>query len=532
MKNIDFHVFSICLCLFFINVYDINNYTLQNVFSRRMYELSITIIAVIGTILLLYWQFWRWRHRRMLELAKLVPGPPALPIVGNALIFMTQPEKQLVKIAAMLDKYGQYVKFWLGPDLNICVKNPADVRLLLTSNKVNQKGPLYDFMVPFIGRGILTGGTTWRNHRKIANPSYNKKSVQHYSVIFNKEVKELRQVLLLKDPNVMFDVYDDVVKFTTQCVCQTLMGLSKEESENMKHMKEVVKETPNIYNHIFTKMTHWWLSISFVNWLTGGYAREKRFINLIDDLTSDILVKRRRALGGCAADAEGMGIVDKYIISSELTDLEIKQEIFTLFTTSQEASAKIISGVIMLLAHLPDWQNKVYKEILEVLGPNDEYVTENDLKKLHYLDMVYKETLRYFSIAAMIQRTVEEEITINDGKITLPAGTSLVIPIHEIHRDPQYWDEPLKIKPERFLPENIDKRDPNAFIPFSLGPMDCLGRVYATCLIKTCVIRVLRHVQFEAEGRLDNLDLHVAISVKAAEGYKVRARQRHNESID
>lgn len=63
------------------------------------------------------------------------------------------------------------------------------------------------------------------------------------------------------------------------------------------------------------------------------------------------------------------------------------------------------------------------------------------------------------------------------GKFTLPARTSLVIPIHHLHRDPQYWEDPWTVKPERFLPENVKKRDPNAFVPFSLGPMDCLGKV-------------------------------------------------------
>lgn len=36
---------------------------------------------------------------------------------------------------------------------------------------------------------------------------------------------------------------------------------------------------------------------------------------------------------------------------------------------------------------------------------------------MQYLDMVYKEAMRHFSIAAMIQRTVEEDITICDGMI-------------------------------------------------------------------------------------------------------------------
>ncbi|XP_050353173.1 cytochrome P450 4C1-like [Nymphalis io] len=484
-------------------------------------KLSVTISLPI----LLYWIYWRWQHRRMLELAALVPGPPALPVLGNALMFMAHPEEQLIKIAELLNKYGQYVKFWLGSDLNICVKNPADIKYLLTSNKVNQKGPLYEFMTTFIGRGILTGGPTWRLYRKIATPSYNKKSVKVFGDVFNREAECLSNVLCNKDPAIIFDVYYDVVNCTTQCICQTLMGLSKEETENIKNLNEVVTKTQSMYSLIFSKMTRWWLQIPFIYWVTGNKATEKYFLKIVDEMTSDILQKRRNALQRETEIDDTLGVVDRFILNG-LPDEEIKLETFSLFTTSQEASAKIASAVLLFLAHLPEWQEKVHKEVIEVVGPHDEHITEEQLKKLTNLDMVYKEVLRYMSIGAMIQRTVEEEITINDGKITLPTGTSLVIPIHELHRDAQYWEEPYKIKPERFLPENIKNRDPNAFIPFSLGPMDCLGRIYATTLIKTLIVKIVRRVQLEADGRLEDLELHIAISVKFADGYNLRARKR------
>ncbi|CAH2093682.1 unnamed protein product [Euphydryas editha] len=460
----------------------------------------------------------------MLELAALVPGPPALPILGNALFFMAKSEEQLDKLARLSETYGQYVKFWLGPELNIYVKNPTDVKNLLTSNKVNQKGPVYEFMTAFIGRGILTGGPSWRLYRKIATPTYNKKSVKIFNAVFNAEAKELTNILSSKEPTKTFDVYYDVLNCTTQCVCQTLMGLSKEDSKNIKYLHEVITKTQSMYSLIFTKMTRWWLHIPFIYWLTGNKAKERYFIRLVDEMTSDILQKRRNALQHETVSEDVQGVVDRFI-SHGLSDEEIKLETFCLFTTSQEASAKIASAVLLFLAHLPEWQEKVYKEILEVIG-QDENVSEEQLKKLQYLDMVYKEVLRYMSIAALIQRTVEEEVTIDDGKITLPVGTSLVIPIHDLHRDPRYWEDPYKVKPERFLPENVKSRDPNAFVPFSLGPMDCLGRVYATTLIKTLVVKVIRRVHLEADGRLEDLKLQVAISVKYVDGYNLRARKR------
>ncbi|KAH9631388.1 hypothetical protein HF086_012176 [Spodoptera exigua] len=53
-----------------------------------MLWLTFTLVIAAG---FLSWQYWRWRHRRMLELAAKLPGPPALPILGNALSFMFNP---------------------------------------------------------------------------------------------------------------------------------------------------------------------------------------------------------------------------------------------------------------------------------------------------------------------------------------------------------------------------------------------------------------------------------------------------------
>ncbi|XP_026727246.1 cytochrome P450 4g15-like [Trichoplusia ni] len=486
--------------------------------------LTVSLLAI--TAGLLYWQYWKWTHKRLLELAALVPGPPALPILGNALIFMVNPGEMLEKISGLHDTYGQYFRFWLGPDLNISIKNPKDIRALLTSNKVNQKGPVYNFLIPFLGAGILSGGPTWRPHRKIATQSYNKKSVSHFTPIFNREAEQIARVISNRDPNVKFDIYKDVVACTTQCVNQTLMGLSKEDSQDLSRMEEMVSRTREMYALIFKAMTKWWLQIPLIYWMLGYGKKQNYFRKLVDDFTSDIVKRRQKALAEATPNEDCMGIVDRFILSGDLTEEEIKLETLTLFTTSQEAAAKIASGVLMFLAHLPDWQNKVYHEILDLVGPSGP-VTSEQLKQLQYLDMVFKETLRYFSIAALIQRTVEEEITIDEGRITLPVGTSLVIPIHQLHRDPRYWEDPLKVMPERFLPENVKKRDPNAFVPFSLGPMDCLGRVYATALIKTIVVWVLRYTRLEPAGSLDNIKLQVAISVACAGGYNVRVRPRN-----
>ncbi|XP_048482241.1 cytochrome P450 4c3 [Plutella xylostella] len=495
-----------------------------------MLSWSSAVLAAVTAGILGYWLHWRWSHRRMLQLAARLPGPRAWPVIGNALMFMRRPEDILGVISSLVREHGRYSRVWLGPELQVVVQDPADIRMLL--QKVNKKGPSYEFLVPFIGEGILTGGPTWRLHRKLATPSYNKRSVQHFQAVFNEEAGHLARLLATKDPGKTFNVYEDVVDTTTQMVCRTLMGLSKKDAQSVHRLAEVVKETPNMYTLIFQKMTRWFYQIPMIYYLVGAKAKEQYYVKIVDDLSSDIVAKRRKALKEEnvtsleETDTAAIGIVDRYILSGELTEQEIKCETFSLFTTSQEAGAKIASGVLLVLAHLPNWQEKVYNEIVETLGPLDGEVSEEDVKRLQYLDMVYREVLRYLSIAALIQRTVEEEVTIDDGKLTLPVGTSLVIPIHQLHRDPAHWAYPDRVMPERFLPENCKGRDPNAFVPFSLGPMDCLGRVYATAMIKTLVVRLLRRLVFEASGSLESLELHVAISVRFAQGYRLRVRPR------
>lgn len=92
-------------------------------------------------------------------------------------------------------------------------------------------------------------------------------------------------------------------------------------------------------------------------------------------------------------------------------------------------------------------------------------------------------------------RLCTEETTV--AGIRFKPGMCVDIPLAAMHRDPEYFPEPEKYNPERFLPENKDKVKPFSFIPFGAGPRNCVGMRLGLLQTKTTLASMLSRVRFE-----------------------------------
>ncbi|KAL6124554.1 hypothetical protein ACLB2K_077066 [Fragaria x ananassa] len=98
----------------------------------------------------------------------------------------------------------------------------------------------------------------------------------------------------------------------------------------------------------------------------------------------------------------------------------------TCSTASMDTSATTIEWALSELIRQPELMNKVQIELANVVGM-ERMVEESDLKKLEYLDMVVRETLRLHPVAPMLFGH-DRRVWINSSKGQASIGNSIVSP--------------------------------------------------------------------------------------------------------
>lgn len=94
---------------------------------------------------------------------------------------------------------------------------------------------------------------------------------------------------------------------------------------------------------------------------------------------------------------------------------------------------------------------------------------------LKQFNLNFPETLRKYPIVDTLFRKTANNYKVPDTDIVLEKDTLVGIPVLGIQRDPNIYPDPMKFDPERFTKENVAARHPYAWMPFGLGPRNCIG---------------------------------------------------------
>ncbi|XP_078256270.1 24-hydroxycholesterol 7-alpha-hydroxylase isoform X1 [Rhinoraja longicauda] len=143
----------------------------------------------------------------------------------------------------------------------------------------------------------------------------------------------------------------------------------------------------------------------------------------------------------------------------------------------------------------------VYKTIMKELcsafddqGSKKIGIEETDLEKLPYLKCCILEAIR-LRAPGVITRKVVEPLKIRN--YIIPSGDMLMMSLYWAHRNPKYFPEPEKFRPDRWREAVIEKRGfLDGFMAFGGGRYQCPGRWFALMEIQLFAALILYKYEF------------------------------------
>jgi cytochrome P450 len=100
-----------------------------------------------------------------------------------------------------------------------------------------------------------------------------------------------------------------------------------------------------------------------------------------------------------------------------------------------------------------------------------------DLQELRYTETIVKEAMRLYPPAYVIGRQAVKPCTL--GRHSIAAGTTVFISPWVLHRDPRFFEEPERFRPERWAGDAARRLPRNVYLPFGGGPRVCIGAGFA-----------------------------------------------------
>nr|QLI62188.1 cytochrome P450 39 [Streltzoviella insularis] len=211
---------------------------------------------------------------------------------------------------------------------------------------------------------------------------------------------------------------------------------------------------------------------------------------------------------------------------------ELTGQAFAFFAAGFETSSTILTMCSHELAINPDVQEKLYQEIKEFKERNSTLTFEN-VGQLKYLDCVLNETFRKWSPALIMDRVCTKPYELPPPKegskpYRIKPGDIIYNSVNSIHLDPKYYPQPKTFDPERFSEENRHKLKPFTFMPFGIGPRNCIGSRFALLEIKVFLYNlILNYKILKCKQTTDPIELMPGdFNVKAKGGSWIKLEAR------
>lgn len=203
-----------------------------------------------------------------------------------------------------------------------------------------------------------------------------------------------------------------------------------------------------------------------------------------------------------------------------LSDLQLRDEIVSMMIAGHETTAITLAWALHLLAAHPAEASAIRAEATPIVG--ERAPTLEDLPKLARSERAFLETLRLYPPVWMMVRRATEEIEL--AGLPVAAGALVLISPYTTHRHAEFWHEPERFKPARFVELSAQKRPIYAFTPFAGGRHLCMGQRFATIEAQLILAMMLARHEFCAH-RAAPVEPMAALTLRQRAGVWMRVKR-------
>ena len=364
------------------------------------------------------------------------------------------------------EKHGDTFKLNLGFNREIIFsRDAAFAEYVLQKNQKNyKKSPIQtEDMAKYLGHGLLTAeGELWKKQRKLIQPAFHKKQLTKILGSVKSAILTELQKIRTDKPMDIFPVFNDLA-FQTVVKSLFSSAVGQKEIDRLQYITEAAQKM--LVRELRQPYLGWWFKWS-------GEIQEHL------DLTAEArqilkrIIEERKASGTREDDLLDMLLDARYDDGSPMPDEQLLDEILILFTAGHETTSNALTFTAELLARHPEVQQKILTEVREAKNERGSDGLMSFLRACKYTTQVVEEGMRLYPPAYFIDRVNLEDDEF-EGK-SFPKGSSLLFSMFEIHRHPEYWEEPEKFDPDRF-----SETKTSHYFPFGAGPRKCIGNNFA-----------------------------------------------------
>ena len=404
-----------------------------------------------------------------------VRGPRSLPL-QSALRLRADPAQFAENLRA---DYGDIAFITvLGRNIVIVQGPEALGELVRDADRAFRNEPVYGFALgTLFERGILLMDTEeHRKHRRIMQAAFTADRLAGYQEQLNSLAAEAA-TRFTRGPDV--DMRTELKAMALDVALELFVGekLSRDDADRINAAFVDLIEAGSALVRVRVPGTMW--------------ARGHRARGVVDEFFSDLLPARRGADGPDLMSALCHARDDD---GSQLSDQQVVDHMRFMLFAAHDTATIAMTSMAYRLGRDARWRARVVDEA-QRLGEAPSAAT---LKQSDVYQAVFKESLRLRPPVPVIPRAAIADTSI--GGHFIPKGTFVIAVSASNHRIPEIWPRPDHFDPDRFMPENAERRHRLAWAPFGGGAHQCIGMNFSYLEAATAIHHMARRLDWTVDS--------------------------------